>query len=135
VTQRTFPISDSQREILKVLWEHGPGTVRQIDDQLRKRRRRWAYTTVLTLLVRLEAKGYVAADRASSPHVFRAAVSQHEVVRQRLADLAKDYCEGEATPLVLALVENVRFSPDEIDQFRRLINQLDAKKRPAKSEK
>jgi BlaI family penicillinase repressor len=132
---RTSPISDSEREILKVLWEHGSGTVRQIDEQLRKKRRRWAYTTVLTLLVRLEAKGYVLADRSGASHVFRAAFSQSEVVRQRLADLAMDYCEGAATPLVLALVENVRFSPQEIDQFRRLIDQLDAKKSHSKPEK
>jgi predicted transcriptional regulator len=132
---RTSPISDSEREVLKVLWEHGPGTVRQIDEQLRKKRRRWAYTTVLTLLVRLEAKGYVTADRATAPHVFRAAVSQQDVVRQRLADLADDFCEGEATPLVLALVENARYSPQEIEHFRRLIDQLDAKKRRAKPDK
>jgi predicted transcriptional regulator len=61
--------------------------------------------------------------------VFSAAVSQTDVVRRRLADLADDFCEGSPAPLMLALVENGRFSPEEIDQFRRLIDELDGKRR------
>jgi predicted transcriptional regulator len=127
VPQRRSPISDSEREVLKVLWEHGPSTARRIIDLISGRR--WAYTTVLTLLGRLEAKGYVTVDRAEAVHVFAAAVSQHDVVKQRLADLAADFCEGDTTPLVLALVKNARFSPEEIEQFRRLIDELEANKR------
>jgi predicted transcriptional regulator len=128
VTDRASPISDSERELLKILWEQGPGTVRQISQHLPKKRRRWAYTTVMTLLARLEAKGYVTTDRTGSPHVFHAAVSQTDVVRRRLADLAADFCEGSPAPLMLALVETARFSAADIERFRRLIDELEAKK-------
>jgi BlaI family transcriptional regulator, penicillinase repressor len=128
VSERSSSISDSEREVLKVLWEHGPSTARRVNELLRGKRR-WAYTTVLTLLCRLEAKGYVSTDRTGAAHIFQAAVSQQDVVRRRLAELAADFCEGDATPLVLALVKGARFSSDEIDQFRRLIDQLEAKKR------
>ncbi len=117
-------ISETELEVLKALWEHGPGTVRQLDAVLRKQGRRWAYNTVLTLLQRLQAKRYVASDKAGVAHVFRAAVSREELLQRRLKDLADQLCEGTASPLVLALVEGHEFTPEEIAQFRRLLDQL-----------
>jgi predicted transcriptional regulator len=127
VPQRSSSISGSERDVLKVLWEQGPSTARRINELVRGRR--WAYTTVLTLLGRLEAKGFVSTDRSGAVHIFQAAVSQEDVVRRRLTDLAADFCEGDTTPLVLALVKNARFSAEEIEQFRQLIDELEAKKR------
>jgi predicted transcriptional regulator len=128
VALRRPSISATELAILKVLWEHGPGTVREINRVLRGQGRRWAYTTVLTLLQRLEAKGYVASDKAGVAHVFRAMVSRDRLLRQRLRDLANQLCEGTPGPLVLALVEGHRFSETEIEQFRRLLDQLEEQK-------
>ena len=125
---RRRDISETELEILKVLWEHGPGTVREIDSQLRKAGRRWAYTTVLTLLSRLQAKGYVKSDKTELAHVFKPAVTRDRLMRRRLKDLADALCDGAATPLVLALVEGERFSALELEQFRRLLDELDAKR-------
>ena len=126
----TSPISLSELEILKALWKQGPGTVRQINERLRRPRRRWAYTTVLTLLQRMEAKGYVVSDRSGVAHVFRSLVSREQLLRSRLKDLAKQLCEGGTAPLVLALVEGQRYTVEEIEQFRRLLDELEPK--PAK---
>jgi predicted transcriptional regulator len=128
VALRRPSISATELAILKVLWERGPGTVREINRVLRGQGRRWAYTTVLTLLQRLEAKGYVASDKAGVAHVFRAMVSRDRLLRQRLRDLANQLCEGTPGPLVLALVEGHRFSETEIEQFRRLLDQLEEQK-------
>jgi len=128
VAARRRDISETELEILKVLWEHGPGTVREIDSQLRKAGRRWAYTTVLTLLSRLQAKGYVKSDKTELAHVFKPAVTRDRLMRRRLKDLADALCDGAATPLVLALVEGERFSALELEQFRRLLDELDAKR-------
>ena len=119
-------ISEAERDVLKALWEQGSGTVRHIQAVLRKQGRRWAYTTVITLLHRLEAKGYVASDKSGFAHVFKAAVSREDVVHQRLAALADEFCEGTAVPLVRALVQGQRFSDEEIEQFRQLIAQLES---------
>jgi BlaI family transcriptional regulator, penicillinase repressor len=124
VAWRRPSISATELEILKVLWDNGPGTVREINQILRGQGRRWAYTTVLTLLQRLEVKGYVSSDKAGIAHVFRAAVSRDRLLRQRLKDLANQLCEGTPGPLVLALVEGHRFTEAEIEQFRRLVDQL-----------
>lgn len=120
-------VSETELDVLKVLWELGSGTVRQINDALRRRQRRWAYTTVLTLLRRLQVKGYVASDKSELAHVFRPAVSRESLLRQRLSHLADDLCEGTPTPLVHALVQNHRFSREEIEGFRRLLNELETK--------
>src|SRR5688572_18106208 len=129
---RANPISDAERDLLKVLWEHGSGTLRQISEHLPPKRRRWAYTTVMTLLARLETKGYVVTNRDQSPHVYHAAVSQADVVRRQLADLAADFCDGSRAPLMLALVENGRFTADEIERFRQLIDDLETRKKGRK---
>lgn len=125
MAMRRPPVSETELEILKAIWEHGPGTVREINARLRPTGRRWAYTTVLTLLQRLEAKGYVASNKTGLAHVFRAVVSRDRLLRQRLKDLAQQLCEGAPAPLVLALVESQHFSEQEIEQFRRLLDELD----------
>ncbi len=118
-------IGDRELDILKVLWEHGPGTVRDLDAVLRQQGRCCAYTTVLTMLQRLEAKGYVRSDKRGPAHVFQAAVTREKLLRLRLKDLANQLCEGTTTPLVQALVEGHRFTAEEIDHFRRLLDQLE----------
>ena len=117
-------ISEAELEVLRSLWEHGPGTIREIGVRLRAPKRRWAYTTVQTLLSRLAAKGYVACDRKGVPHVFRPAVSRDGMVKQRLRAVADQLCEGAASPLVMALVSSHRFSKEEIRQFRQLLGEV-----------
>jgi predicted transcriptional regulator len=121
-------IGQIELEVLKVLWEHGPCTVRDVHAHLQDQEAR-AYNTVLTHLQRLEAKGYVASDKSGAANVYRAVVSRERMVRQRLKDIANQLCEGTATPLVLALVEGGRFTPEEIEQFRKLLDELEESSR------
>lgn len=122
-------VSDAELEVLKALWKGGPGNVRDIAAQLPAAKRAWAYTTLQTLLNRLEAKGYVARDKDGTPHVFRAAVTREKLMRQRLLELADELCEGTATPLVMALVKDKKFTQEEIETFRRLLDDVETKKR------
>lgn len=123
VAKRPQTISETEMEVLRALWECGTGTVREIDVVLRASGRRWAYTTVLTLLQRLEAKGYVKRDTSGFAHVYRPAMSRDRLLRQRLSDLADQLCDGAATPLLMALVEQHRFTKQEISEFRKLLNE------------
>src|SRR5262249_40610374 len=104
VEPRHTSLGENELDLLKMLWEHGPGTVREINLLSRRQGRRWAYTTVLTMLQRLEAKGYVTSDKGGVAHVFRPVVTRDKLLRQRLKDLANQLCGGTATPLMLALV-------------------------------
>ncbi len=116
------PLSETELEVLKTLWQQGPGTVREVNQQLSH----WAYTTVQTLLTRLERKRYVACDRSGFAHVFRAAVSRDKLVRRRLNDLVEQFSQEVTAPLVLALVEQQRLSPEEIQRLRQLLERLEA---------
>ena len=127
------PISETEQAVLKVLWDLGRGTVREVLAALNGQGHSWAYTTAQTLLTRLLAKGYVAADRSGPAHVYRAAVSRGELLQQRLTDLADTFCEGTTSPLMLALVEGGEFSAAEIARFRQLLDKLEAE--PARGRK
>jgi predicted transcriptional regulator len=120
-------ISDAELDVLKVLWAHGPSTVRDVEAHLRKRRRRWAYTTILTLLSRLKEKGYVKPDRGSAAHVFHATVTRDRLLSDGLSDLADRICDGTASPLVHALMQGKRLSSEEIADLRKLLDELERK--------
>ena len=115
-------LSEAETEVLKVLWDLGPSPVRAINRELASRGRRWAYTTVSTLLLRLSTKGCVASDASEVPHVYRATVSRDELVGRRLREAADELCDGDAAPLVLALVQKHRFTDEELARFRLLLD-------------
>jgi predicted transcriptional regulator len=121
--------SESELAVLKVLWEHGPGTVRAVQSALAAQVQRWAYTTVQTLLLRLEAKGHVRSEKGGPAHVFSAAVSREELVSRRLHDLADKLCGGTTSPLLLALVEGSRLTPEDVQRLRQLLDDLEAGRR------
>lgn len=132
-TENQPGLSDSERDVLRVLWDHGPATVREINAELTCRGRRWAYTTVATLLQRLATKHYAMSDPSSVPHVFRAAVTRDELLERRLKDAAEELCDGRAAPLVLALVQGGRFSAEELLRMRRLLDEAAAREPVASS--
>ncbi len=123
MAHRPRDISDAELEVLKVLWEHEPCTVRDLLGRLHERQ--WAYTTVQTLLQRLETKGYVKADRTALAHVFRTSVSRDGMVRNRLADLRDRICGGTTAPLILNLVRGQRFTAQELATFRELLDEAE----------
>ncbi len=126
-------LSVSEREVLKVLWDHGPRTVRALNEILERQGRHWAYTTVATLLQRLVVKKFAGSDPSAVPHVYRALVSRDELLDRRLKDAAEEFCDGRAAPLVLALVQGNQFSADEVARLRRLLDEAGGRIGPPRS--
>jgi predicted transcriptional regulator len=118
-------LGSAELEVLKVLWEKGPSPVRDVLEVLHERGRRVAYTTVLTILTRLEQKGMVTSDRTEQAYIYKAKLSRQRVTTARLQALVRDLYDGAAAPLVLQLVQSGKFSPEEIAQLHRLIEGLD----------
>jgi predicted transcriptional regulator len=118
-------VSDTELEVLKVLWEAEEATVRDLLDRLHEQGRDWAYTTVQTLVVRLCRKGYVETRRQGKAHVFSPCVDQDALLRFELAGLAERVCDGKATPLMMTLVRDNAFTPAELAELRRLLDHLD----------
>lgn len=119
-------ITDAELTILKALWDGGPGTVRELLERLGTD---WAYTTVQTLLTRLADKGHVRADRKDLAHVFVATGSRDELAMLQVREVAGTLLDGAVAPLVLRLVEQGRFSSEEIARFRELLAAAEKKAR------
>jgi len=125
-------ISDAEREVLQSLWDDGPGTVRAMQERMAARGPEWTRSTVITLLQRLEKKGYVASDRSGFAFVFRAAVSREDVLRQRLQEVADELADGRAAPLLVAFAQGQRFTAEELRNLRQLIDELSKSPRKRK---
>jgi len=115
-------ISDSELLLLKQLWVLERATVRQLHGALGADGQGWAYTTVQTMLARLEEKGCVRVDRSGFAHVFSAAISRTALLEQRLDELRDKLCDGAAAPLLLHLARQQKFTADEIARFRKLLD-------------
>lgn len=115
-------LGDAELDVLKLLWERGPATVRELYEAFEASGASWAYTTVQTMLGRLEEKGYVLVDRSRIAHVFSAAVSRETMLGARASELVDKLCDGAVAPLVLSLVRDHRFTRDDLAHFRRLLD-------------
>lgn len=124
---RDYELGEAELQVLRALWDHGPATVREVLEHLHAQGRKVAYTTVLTFLTRLEQKGFVKSDKSDVAYVYRAAVSRHQVTRSRLKAVLDELFDGEAAPLVLQLMKTEKFSPEEIAELQKFIDQLDVR--------
>jgi len=122
VTEPRCPeLTPAEFNLMKVLWRLRQATVHEVRAGLAEGGAELAYTTVLTQLTRLAAKGAVAVDRAREPFVYRPAFRRESVLRHRLRSFVADVFDGEATSMVLHLVEAESLSLDELRAIERRI--------------
>lgn len=122
--QRDLPQpTNAELEILRVLWQRGPSTVREVQDTL-KRDPPVRYTTTLKLLQIMADKGLVTRDESTRTHVYAAAVSQKATQRRLVRDLLDRAFDGSATGLVLQALSTETATPEELNRIRMLIDQL-----------
>jgi predicted transcriptional regulator len=123
-------ITDAELDVLQVLWDEGPTTIRRITDVLYPGGTAAQYATVQKLLERLEKnKGCVARDRSGPVHVFTATLSREELIGRRLQSMAEDLCGGSWTPLLTQLVQSQKLSARERQELRDLIDELDRQRK------
>ncbi len=120
--RRTATLTPHELAIMKVVWQHGQATVREVYEALRVRRK-IAYTTVLTMMKILEGKGYLSKDSDERAHVYRPTRPEHAVVRSMVRDFIDRVFDGSAQPLLLHLVRDRQLSEDEIEELARLIKE------------
>ena len=120
--------SNSELEILHVLWKKGPQTVRQIHPAL-MRKREIGYTTVLKTLQVMAEKGLVSRDESERSHVYRAAVPEQSVKRRLVSDLLERAFEGSAANLVMQALSTKRASAQDIQRIRQLLNEQTAEEK------
>ncbi len=116
--------TDGELEILGVLWERGPSTVRQVLDTLEARRPA-GYTTVLKLLQIMTEKGLVRRDERERAHVYEARAPREETQRQLVGDLLEKAFSGSASALVMRALSSKKTSPEEVERIRELLDELE----------
>lgn len=118
-------LTAAEFEILKVLWRLELATVAEVRAAQTKRGAAPAYTTVMTLLGRLAAKGAVLVDRSREPYVYRAAHRRESVIGSRVRAFLQDVFDGHADSLVLHLVEDEALSLESLRAIERGIRQAE----------
>jgi BlaI family transcriptional regulator, penicillinase repressor len=118
----------SELEILRVLWERGPSTVRDVHEALREKKD-LGYTTVLKLLQIMTVKGTVRRNEEQRAHVYEACQPATETKRQLVGDVLQRVFEGSASELMIHALEGRRTSKKELDELRRLLDEYEGRSR------
>jgi predicted transcriptional regulator len=115
----------SELEILQVLWQHGPSTVRSVNDILNEQKREVQYTSTLKLMQIMVEKGLLNRDESQMKHIYSAAVEE-QATKSRLLDRFVDTMyNGSATSLMMQLLGNKKTSKKELDAIRELLKKMD----------
>lgn len=113
--------TDAELAILRILWDRGPSTVRQVHDVLALERQA-AYTTALKLLQIMTEKGLVERDESDRTHIYRTRLSEETTQRQLVRDLVDRAFGGSASKLVMQALATKRASAEELRDIRKAID-------------
>ena len=107
---------------MKVVWERGEATVRDVYETLRERRR-VAYTTVMTVMGVLEKKGHLKRRTEGRSYVYRPAQPKRRVVKAMVQEFLTRVFDGSAQPLLAHLVEERDLSADDLQRLVRRVRE------------
>ncbi len=116
--------TDAELEILQVLWENGPSSVRFVNEQLGERKE-VGYTTTLKLMQIMYEKGLVIRNTDARSHIYEAAIERDETQRNLLGTFVDNVFSGSAMNLVMQALGNHKASKDELDQIKALIEKME----------
>ncbi|MCC7466458.1 MAG: BlaI/MecI/CopY family transcriptional regulator [Saprospiraceae bacterium] len=124
--------TDSELEILHILWEQGPGTVRAVNDLLNERRRSGqkareaaGYTTTLKLMQIMLEKGMVSREEDGRTHIYSAVVQEGDTQELLLQDFVDQAFRGSTARLVMQALGNHEASAEELDEIKALIARIE----------
>jgi predicted transcriptional regulator len=118
--------TDAELTILRVLWDRGPSTVRQVHKVI-SQDNRTGYTTTLKLLQIMMEKGLVLRDESDWPHLYRPASTEEKTQKQLLSDLLDRAFAGSAGKLVLRALSTAKVSAQEREEIKKLLDELEGK--------
>lgn len=116
----------SELEILQVLWEIGPSTVREVNNELLKQKD-VNYTTTLKLMQIMADKGILARDESQMKHVYRPAQDEQKIKDHLLEKFVDSMYKGSASKLVMRLLGNKKTSKEDLKAIKELLNKLEKK--------
>ena len=117
--------TEVELQILRILWEAGPCIAREIHERLQEGKRTTYSTTVKMLSVMLD-KGLVTRNEKARPQVYQAAATQQRTQNRMLSELIDKVYDGSAKSLMLHVLSSKKATPEELDEIRRWIDQMEA---------
>jgi predicted transcriptional regulator len=120
--------TQSELEILSVLWDAGPSTVREVLQTL-EARRPTGYTTVLKLLQIMTEKGLVRRDERERAHRYAPRLPRERTEQQIVGDLLDRAFGGSSYRLVMRALSSRKATPEELDRIRALLDEIEGEKR------
>lgn len=114
--------TDAELAILRVLWQRGPSTVREVHDALSSSQET-GYTTVLKLLQIMTDKGLVVRDESQRAHVYASSESEQRTQRRLIGDLMDRAFGGSPSKLVMQALSATKASADELTAIRKLLDE------------
>jgi BlaI family penicillinase repressor len=115
--------TESELEILRILWEKGTASVREVHEELSKTKEA-GYTTTLKLMQIMHEKGLVHRDDSVKTHIYQAAVTKDKTQKHMLNRMINTLFGGSTTELVLQALGNHKATKEELEEIERLINNL-----------
>lgn len=118
--------TESEIEVLNILWEHGPQSVRFVNEKLNENRE-VGYTTSLKIMQIMLEKGLLSRDASSRTHIYKAKVNEQKMQGQLLKKFVDSAFRGSSTNLVLQALGNHKPSQEELDEIKELIKKIEKK--------
>lgn len=120
---KSYKPTESELEILQILWDKGECTVREVHDIL-DLNKNVGYTTTLKLMQIMDEKGLVCRDTSSKTHIYKAVVSKEQIQQQMLDKMIDTVYNGSAARLVMQALGNHTASKEEIDLIKKYLDQI-----------
>ncbi|HRI21045.1 MAG TPA: BlaI/MecI/CopY family transcriptional regulator [Panacibacter sp.] len=126
INSKPIKPTESELEILQVLWEKGAATVREVHEVLSVYKES-GYTTTLKLMQIMHEKGIVVRDDSSKTHVYKPNVDKEKTQQQLVGKMVDALFGGSASQLVMQALGSAQASKEELDEIQKLLNNLKKK--------
>ena len=118
--------TDSELEILNIIWDKGASTVREVHTELEKTKAS-KYTTTLKIMQIMHEKGLLTRDASARTHIFDTAIPQEQAQGQILKQMIDTVYNGSATRMVMQALGNHKSSSEELEQIRKYLSEIEKK--------
>ena len=118
----------SELEILQVLWQFGPSTVRFVNDTLNEQKRAVQYTSTLKLMQIMAEKGMLETDKSSMKHIYSASIEEKKTKGFLLEKFVDNLYNGSSSSLMMQLLGNKKTTKEELDEIRSMLDKIENKK-------
>ena len=123
---KKYKPTESELDVLSIIWENGPSTVRLVNDSLNKKRS-VGYTTTLKIMQIMFDKGILSREVDGRTHIYKPIISQKSVQGKLVDRLLETAFGGSATNLVMNALGNHNSSKEELMEIKKLIQKLEEK--------